>query len=213
MKPKIFLPMSALHEANGLLHRPMLIRKTFNLMKILFSQMKIQALAAVVLLMLATTLSYAQSQQAIIHFNPHTERAEVNGVPLDGIASFDLFKEKLGVPSGKMDSANGETALFYEGLGIVFFVQKNIVKGLGITFNTDGDKRFPATSLHGTLTIGDAEITKESKQEVFQRLTAFKFTCPFELMCFSENREAATQSLVGFKDGVVTQVTFVVNEQ
>ena len=53
MKPKIFLPSPALHEANGLLHRPMLIRKTFKPMKILLSQMKIQASAAVGLLVLA----------------------------------------------------------------------------------------------------------------------------------------------------------------
>ena len=65
MKPKIFLPSPALHEANGLLHRPMLIRKTFNPMKILFSQMKMHALAAVVLLMLTANLALAQDFQRV----------------------------------------------------------------------------------------------------------------------------------------------------
>ncbi|MBK8562470.1 MAG: hypothetical protein IPN76_03770 [Saprospiraceae bacterium] len=167
------------------------------------------AIAAIVLLQAG-----AQGQKAIVHFNPQSGLVDVNGVTMDGVATFDVFKEKLGLPSNKIDSRNGETALFFEELGIVFYVQENIVKGLGITFNTDGDKKFPATSLHGTLTIGEVEITKESTQDVFRSLTAPRFTCPFELMCASENREAATKALVGFKDGVVTQVSFwVKNEQ
>lgn len=155
----------------------------------------------------------AQDQKATVQFSPESELVTVNGVTMDGVASFDLFKEKLGLPSGKKEYPNGETSIFYESMGIVFSVQENIVKSLGITFNTDGDKKFPATSLYGTLKIGEVEITKESKQDAFQRLTIFKFTCPFELICASENRDAATKSLVGFKGGVVTQVSFWVNER
>ncbi len=181
-------------------------------MKGFINQIKTRVVAMIAITFFALLQAGAQNQKAIVHFNPQSELVDVNGVTMDGVATFDLFKEKLGLPSNKIDSRNGETALFYEGLGIVLYVKENIVKGLGITFNTDGDKKFPATSLHGTLKIGEVEITKESKQDAFRSLTAPKFTCPFELMCASENREAATKSLVGFKDGVVTQVTFLVNE-
>jgi hypothetical protein len=176
-------------------------------------QIKTRVVAVIAITFFALMQAGAQNQKATVQFNPQTGLVDVNGVTMDGVATFDLFKEKLGLPSGKKDYPNGETSIFYESLGIVFSVQENFVKGLGITFNTDGDKKFPATSLHGILTIGEVEITKASKQETFRSLSTPKFTCPFELLCASENREAATKSLAGFKDGVVTQVTFLVNEQ
>lgn len=154
--------------------------------------------------------TFCQSKPEI-RFNEKSETVTIDGLTLDASVTDARIIEVMGAPSKKVDYPNGETSLFYEEKGVVFFTKKNTVAGLGINFNTDGDKKFPATTLAGSLVIGSTQITKESKQADILGIKEVAFTCPFPLMCATSKRDAKTIATVGFKDGVLTQIAFLLN--
>jgi hypothetical protein len=146
-----------------------------------------------------------------IRLDEKSETVTVGELTLDGGLTNARIIEVMGKPSRQADYPSGEVSLFYEEKGIVFFTRKNIVTGLGINFNSDGDNKFPATSLNGKLMIGATEITKESTQSDIKNIKEVVFVCPHSLMCASSKRDAKTNVVIGFKDGVLTQVAFLLN--
>jgi hypothetical protein len=162
------------------------------------------------ILCFAFHITFCQSNLEI-KFNEKSETVTVAGLTLDSNVTNDQVIEAMGKPSKQVDYPSGEVSLFYEEKGVVFFTMKNTVAGLGINFNSDGDKKFPATSFNGQLKIGSSEITKESKQNDVLGIKEVAFVCPYALMCACSKRDSKTIATIAFKNGALTQVSFLLN--
>lgn len=171
------------------------------------------AYSSIVVLFFASIYPAEAQHSLAIMLDPQTEKVSVDDLMLDSNVTQEAILKTMGKPSKTVDHPSGEVSLFYETAGIVFFTMDNKVKGLGINFNSDGDKKFPATSLNGKLTIGETEITKESKQEDLLKIEEIEFVCPFALLCASSNRDSKTRTTVSFKDGTLTQLVFLMNDK
>jgi hypothetical protein len=137
------------------------------------------------------------------------DKLSVNDVMIQGKIKPEALEKTLGQPTQKLTSRSGEVSYRYDELGVVFFVQENMVAGFGINFNWDGDKNYPEKSFTGVFKAGDKEITKDSKQADFTAIKVTEMVCPFPLMCASKDRTSPVKTTAAFKDEKVTQVVFL----
>lgn len=120
----------------------------------------------------------------------------------------DLIKE-IGEPSSKVEKG-GRDEFFYEEIGIVIGIDNGIVKGIGINFNWDGDKKFPETSYTGVLNINEVIITKDSKNEDLNAIKGVSFECPMPMMCLSKHEVTGMKVMVGFNsEKALSQLIFM----
>jgi len=124
--------------------------------------------------------------------------------------SVEKLIENMGDPSKIVDYPSGEKSYFYDELGVVFFTMNGLVRGLGINFNWDGDKKFPEQAFKGKLMLGEAEITNETVSESIAGIESVKFICPIPMICASKDQHAKINCIVGFKDKKLTQATFTI---
>jgi len=167
-----------------------------------------KSLLLLILMTVSAAQIAAQSSDIEIEFTASDELT-INEFSIDNKASIEGLIKVLGEPSSIEEYPNGEKSYFYEDLGVVFGIKGEKVIGLGINYNWDGDKKFPETSYQGTLKLGELSTNKDTKSEAIATIASMGFTCPFPMMCASSDREADINCLVGFKDGLLTQVAFV----
>lgn len=165
------------------------------------------------LLVLICAGSLAHSQDVVIK---HTNNSDItlNKVDLtEGIDTLQMV-ELMGAPSRSINYFGTEKSFFYDEVGLVFMTVDGKVKGLGITFNTDGDKKFSPTSFTGTLFLGELKLTKDTHSEEVATIQAVEMICPAPIMCLTKNREALVKAMPAFsEDGTITQIIFLFPEE
>lgn len=157
--------------------------------------------------------SYFTNGQNLTITIEYTEQAKlvINQTVFTNKTSVTELTKLIGEPSRKVDYASGETSYFYDEIGIVFFTKTGIVKGLGINYNWDGDKKFPEQAFTGRLKLAEVDINKNTNSETIAGIKGIEFICPIPIMCANKDREASANCLVAFTDNLITQVAFVIN--
>ncbi len=150
--------------------------------------------------------SFAQTDEVSIDFSANG--LTINETPIMSYTTMDILMKTLGEPSRAVDYPSGETSMFYDDFGIVFFTVDNVVKGVGVNFNWDEDEKFPETSFTGELMIGDSEVIKDTKSEELLAVEGVSFDCPIPLMCVASDRVDDVKCMIAFKDELLTQVVF-----
>jgi hypothetical protein len=158
---------------------------------------------------LLTSTGFAQSGDLTIDFS--AKGLMVNATPIVKSTTMDVLIKSLGEPSKKVDAPNGETSMFYDDLGIVFFTIDNVVKGVGVNLNWDEDEKFPETSLNGDLMIGKSAVDKHSTGEFIQAIEGVTFDCPTPIMCIASDRADDVKCMIAFDEGLITQVVFLLD--
>jgi len=153
------------------------------------------------------SLSHAQNE-IIISYNSLSE-LHVNNIPIVEETSIDIILEQIGKPSKIEEFTTGEKSYFYEKQGVVFVAKNEVVKGVGVNYHWDGDKKFTETSFTGKLTVGELEIDKETTSENISGIRSLSFLCPSALFCSSKDESVQIKAIVGFnKDAQITQIAF-----
>jgi hypothetical protein len=168
---------------------------------------KIKSLFSLALFVLFTNLGMTQTPLSI-YFSASSEIL-VNEKPLTKKTKVKDLVKLLGEPTRKIIYPSGETSYFYEQLGVVFFTMKGHIKGLGVNYNWDGDEKFTETSFRGNLHIGELKIHEEILNKSINRIENIAFVCPIPSLCASRDRDSEVHCIVGFKDGKLTQVAFM----
>jgi hypothetical protein len=171
--------------------------------------LKMKIFGLICLITLTANCAVGQTNTLEINYSGSAELI-MNKQKIDGKTSVDKVIENLGDPSKIVDYPSGEKSYFYEEFGIVFFTVKGLIKGLGINYNWDGDKKFPEQAFKGKLKLGEAEINNETVSESIAGIESVKFTCPIPMICASKDQQAKINCIVGFKDKKLTQVTFTI---
>ncbi|MEO5967612.1 MAG: hypothetical protein ABIP68_01720 [Ferruginibacter sp.] len=121
----------------------------------------------------------------------------------------DIFAA-IGKADRVVDYKNIEKNYFYDSLGMIILTKDGKIKGLGINYNWDGDKKFPEKSFTGNLKIGELSISKNTKKDDIAAIKSLEFVCPIESICASKNREANVNSVISFTDNNITQIVFLI---
>lgn len=133
-----------------------------------------------------------------------------NGTVINSKTNIDFIKSIFSEPNSEKIYPNGDILYKYESLGISISTNsKNKVNFIGFNYAWDGDKRFPETSFKGLLKVGNYRVTKESTAKDFESVEGVKFKCPIPLMCASEESNSKINTLVGFQNGTITQIGFM----
>lgn len=134
----------------------------------------------------------------------------LNKLSLGSIANIQEVTKVIGEPSKVVDYPNEEKSYFYENAGFVIFTKSQKVKGLGINYVWDGDKKFPEKSFTGNLTFGELAISKATTKDNLASIKSTPFGCPMDIMCASKNRTAKVQCMVAFnKEKALSQIMFM----
>lgn len=167
--------------------------------------MKFKQIIFTTFFLIATVCSNSQTTVNINYTDSST--LNVNGVNITGSTIVQDIIKKLGTPDKVIDYPRNEKSYFYETLGMVIMTMDSTVKGVGVNFNWDGDKKFPKTSYSGQLTVNNVSISKDAN---ISSMKAAGFECPMSMMCVSNNKNAKTVSTVAFNDSnLITQIVFV----
>lgn len=161
--------------------------------------------------LVALISNFVMGQSTITKIS-YTENAElfVNDTAFNGNTKIKKLVANFGEPSKKVDHPSGETSYFYKEIGVMFFIKDGMVKGLGVNFNWDGDKKFPEKTFTGTLSLGDLEIKKDTKSKSIAAIKSIEFICPFPMICATKDREAPIKCTAAFKDEKLTQIGFII---
>jgi hypothetical protein len=133
----------------------------------------------------------------------------LNKLVLNDNMNIQDITSTIGEPGKIVDYPNGEKSYFYENTGFVIFTKNKKVKGIGINYNWDGDKKFPEKSFTGNVKLGELPISKTTKKEDLLSIKSTPFGCPINILCVSQKRNAKIQCSVAFKDNSLTQIVFV----
>lgn len=157
---------------------------------------------------IAATFCTAQTSSEIKYAD--SSSLFINGLLLNNATTFKKITEKLGEPDKKVDYPNSQSSYFYEDKGLLIMVKDSTVKGIGVNFNWDGDKKFPQKTYTGTLAIGELSITRDTKIENIIALKKIEMGCPMSILCASKSRAAKVQCTVAFDENkLLTQIIFV----
>lgn len=169
--------------------------------------MNIKTILLSIIAVFVFNMNYAQ-KDIMITYDASSE-LHVNGIPIKGETAMETIIEHIGKPTRTEEHKSGETSHFYEEQGVVFGVRNNVVKGVGVNYNWDGDKKFPKTSFSGKLTIGEVAITKETTSENIKEIKALSLVCPMPMLCASKDESVQVKCMIGFnKDTQLTQIAF-----
>lgn len=150
--------------------------------------------------------SFAQTGEVSIDFSANG--LKVNETPIMSYTTMDILMKTLGEPSRAVDYPSGDTSLFYDEMGIVFFTIDNVIKGVGVNLNWDEDEKFPETSFTGELMIGGSSVGKNTTHENLLAIEGMAFDCPIPMMCVASDRVDDVKCMIAFKDELPTQVVF-----
>jgi hypothetical protein len=160
-------------------------------------------------IVLTTSFAFGQKSSIEILYSDSAELI-INQKSISGETTVEELVKMMGKANEVKEHPNEEKSYFYSELGIVFFTRNGLVKGLGVNFNWDGDKKFPKQTYTGSLKLGDTDINKKSKNEAIAGIKTIQFICPFPSMCASKNRQAKVRCTAAFKDEQLTQVVFLI---
>ncbi len=154
----------------------------------------------------ATAVEVPAQGELVVHY---AHELSVSGQPLTHETTSDELIQRVGQPSRTVANRGDEVSYFYDDAGMVFFVSDGRVGGVGFNFNWDGDERFPSKAFTGTLSLGERAVSIDTTREDVDAIQEVGFTCPAPVICASEDRNARVKVTVGFKDGKLTQVFFI----
>ena len=159
---------------------------------------------------LAIAITGFCNAQNIIEINySDTSTLFLNKLLLNDNMNIQDITNTVGEPSKIVDYPNDEKSYFYENIGFVIFTKNQKVKGIGINYNWDGDKKFPEKSFIGNVKLGELPISKATKKEDLLSIKSIPFGCPIDILCASKKRNAKIQCSVAFKDNSLTQIAFI----
>lgn len=159
--------------------------------------------------MLVSSPVNAQSKRFQVVYT-NTEQLMIDEVILTNTFTLSQLISHFGKADSIADYPKGEKILFYNHVGIMFSLKDTMLKGMGINFNWDGDKKFPKQSFTGTLKIKDIAINKETNIRQFESDDMPDFDCPIPIMCGTEIENSIWQCMVGFENDKITQLLFIV---
>jgi hypothetical protein len=133
----------------------------------------------------------------------------LNKLQLNDSMDIQHITNIIGEPGKIVDYPNAEKSYVYENSGFVIFTKNKKVKGIGINYNWDGDKKFPEKSFTGNAKVGELSISKTTTKEDLLSIKSTPFACPMDIFCASKKRNAKIQCSVGFKDKALTQIVFM----
>jgi len=154
-----------------------------------------------------TGLCHAQNTIEINYSD--TSTLFLNKLLLNDNVNIQDITKTIGEPGKIVDYPNNEKSYFYENIGFVIFTKDQKVKGIGINYNWDGDKKFPEKSFIGNLKLGELPVSKATKKEDLPGIKSIPFACPIDIICASKSRRAKVQCSVAFKDNSITQIVFL----
>ncbi len=133
----------------------------------------------------------------------------LNKVSLNYSVNIEDIINAIGKPDRVVDYKNIEKNYFYDSLGIIILTKDGKLKGLGINYNWDGDKKFPEKSFTGSLKIGELSVSKNTIREEIAAIKSLEFVCPIESICASNNKEVDVRCVISFTDKLITQIVFL----
>lgn len=119
--------------------------------------------------------------------------------------------EKLGTAESIKDRKSGERTYYFEKLGLTLSEMNGKLRGITLTFHTDGDKNYVASAYKGILFMDKMSVTGTTSKQDFSQLKGY-LTCGLPYLCASKNKKAAIRVVIGFeKDGPqrITQMSFL----
>lgn len=135
----------------------------------------------------------------------------VNKIKLFKDMDIHVILKNLGEPTRILPGRNTEKTYYYDNDGFILMAQDSLLKGIGINYNWDGDKKFPEKSFTGSLKIGGQNISKETKKENIDAIKTIGFICPIDILCVSKSKTAKVKCTVAFGSDLVTQLIFILN--
>lgn len=161
-------------------------------------------LLGTLVLYLATIMVFGQKDIEIVYNQDFT--ATLNGTSINNETTYQEIVDMLGEPEVYKEYPTGKINYRYTDLGLVIHTVNDNLLFIGVNYNWDGDKSFPSTTFEGDLKIGDTAINKETSEGVIDELDGFEIKCIIPGMCMNNPNEIKNPIIVGFKDGLVTQV-------
>lgn len=152
---------------------------------------------------------FCKAQTSIEINYADTSKLFLNKLLLNDNMDVQDITKTIGEPGKIVDYPNTEKSYIYEESGFVIFTKNNKVKGIGINYNWDGDKKFPEKSFTGSAKVGELSISKATTKEDLLSIKSTPFACPMDIFCASKDRKSKIQSSVGFKDKALTQIVFM----
>jgi hypothetical protein len=119
--------------------------------------------------------------------------------------------EKLGNAEAIKDRKSGERTYYFEKLGLTLSEMNGKLKGITLTYHSDGDKNYVASAYKGILFMDKMNVTGTTSRNDFSQLKGY-LTCGLPYLCASKNKKAAIRVVIGFeKDGPqrITQMSFL----
>jgi hypothetical protein len=163
----------------------------------------------ILITLLTMTVWYCDAQTPLEINFPDSSTLTVNKIKLTENMNISNILNLFGKPTRILEYRNSEKSFFYDNDGFIIMTQDSIMKGLGINYNWDGDKKFPEKTFTGVLTMGEVNISKETKKENIDKLKAIGFVCPVDIMCASKSKFAKIKCMVAFKSNLMTQLVFL----
>ena len=135
----------------------------------------------------------------------------LSGARLSEKAGASELTKCLGSPTREKTYPSGEASLFHEAQGLVLWTAGGELRGVGLNFNWDGDKKFPETSFTGGLMIGDLKVDRNTTFAQLQSLKGNGITCMDDSMCAGGT--ASDKVVVGFEKNLITQISFLFSKK
>ena len=159
----------------------------------------------------AQTTAHAAELKIRMQFDTKKSTLLLNELILTKEVTLKSLIEKLGNAESIKDRKRGERTYFFEKLGLTLNEMNGKLRGITLTFHSDGDKNYVATAYKGILFMDKMNVTGTTSRKDFSQLKGY-LTCGLPYLCASKNKKAAIRVLIGFeKDGPqrITQMSFL----
>ncbi|MFT5724238.1 MAG: hypothetical protein ACI9JN_001356 [Bacteroidia bacterium] len=155
-------------------------------------------------------LNSASAQTEVILKYSSESALTVNGLQVTSSTKPSELIAVLGTASRTIENKHGETAYYYDAVGLMFASKADVVNIVGVNYNWDGDEKFPKTSFTGSLSLGELSVTKETVSKDVAGIKNVTFKCPIPLMCLSEDQTVEVKCAVAFNKKKLSQIVFLI---
>jgi len=140
----------------------------------------------------------------------YTDKNDVflNDLKLSKKTNFKTITGILGEPEVYKEYPTGKINYHYPDQGIVFHTVEDKLLFIGANFNWDGDETFPSATYTGKMLVDNTTIDVKSAESVLSELENIEVNCVFPGMCMTNPKKVKNVLVIGFEEGVVTQVGF-----
>jgi hypothetical protein len=152
------------------------------------------------------SVSFGQTEISIEYISG--DSVTVNGISISNLTNYDEIVKIIGKqPVIYKEYPTGKTNYHYKELGLVLHTLNGKLLTIGVNYNWDGDKNFPEKEFKGNLTIGKTRANQNTKPEIIEEMKDLEIQCIIPGMCMNNPKTVKNPILIGFKDGLITQVS------